>query len=315
MHSERTTKQNFLGMEAIIASPSLRELLATAERVARTDASVLITGESGTGKELIARAIHHFSKRANRPWVDLSCAALPEHLVESELFGYDRGAFSGAEISKPGLFELAHTGTIFLDEIGEIAPRIQVKLLRVLDSVPYFRLGGIRKISVDTRVVAATNRDLQQGVADGTFRSDLYHRLGEFTLHVPPLRDRIEDVEPLATHFLAQHNPEMHFSTSAMEWLQSHPWPGNIRELRNTIIKAAVLAKTNEIQIMDLPRSVVNKPGEACRLEGVEKEAILSALRITGGHQTRAAERLGISRRTLSRKLKIYVTESAELLQ
>ena len=311
-------KQTFLGLDAIITSASLRELLATAERVARTDASVLITGESGTGKEHIARAIHHYSKRAHRPWVDLSCAALPEHLVESELFGYDRGAFSGAETSKPGLFELAHTGTIFLDEIGELAPRMQVKLLRVLDAVPYFRLGGIRKISVDTRVVAATNKNLEQAVAEGTFRSDLYHRLGEFTLHVPPLRERIEDVAPLARHFLAQHNPDMSFSDSAIEWLEAQRWPGNIRELRNTVTKAVVLAKTNEIQIQDLPRPIGYEPecsAEHAGLDGIEREAILSALRATGGHQSRAAARLGISRRTLSRKLKVYEDEGAELLQ
>ncbi|MEQ1885827.1 MAG: sigma-54 dependent transcriptional regulator [Bryobacteraceae bacterium] len=309
-------KRTFLGMEAVIASSAVRELLATVERVARTDASVLITGESGTGKELVARAIHHYSRRAHRPWIDLSCAALPEHLVESELFGYDRGAFSGAETSKPGLFELAHTGSIFLDEIGELAPRMQVKLLRVLDAVPYFRLGGIRKISVDTRVIAATNTNLDTAVGGGAFRSDLYHRLGQFTLHVPPLRERIEDVAPLAAHFLAQHNPELTLSPGAIEWLESQAWPGNIRELRNTVIKAAVLAKSTELHAEDFPRPLGQEsayrmatPG----LEALEKETILSTLRATGGHQSRAAERLGISRRTLSRKLKIYETGPAAL--
>jgi len=311
----QTEKHNFLGMEAVIVSASMRTLIDAVERVARTQASVLITGESGTGKELIARAIHHYSKRSHRPWVDLSCAALPEHLVESELFGYDRGAFSGADTAKPGLFELAHTGTIFLDEVGELAPRMQVKLLRVLDAVPYFRLGGVRKISVDTRVVAATNTHLESAVAGGAFRSDLYHRLGQFTLHVPPLRERVEDVAPLAMHFLAQHNPQMWLSSEAITWLEAQRWPGNIRELRNTVIKAAVLAKSDEIQAHELPRplghlqdAVAEPPG----LNGMEKQAILSALKATGGHQSRAAGRLGISRRTLSRKLKLYESENAE---
>jgi two-component system, NtrC family, response regulator AtoC len=310
----RTEKQNFLGMEAVIVSASMHGLIDAVERVARTDASVLITGESGTGKELIARAIHHYSKRSHRPWVDLSCAALPEHLVESELFGYDRGAFSGAETAKPGLFELAHTGTIFLDEVGDLAPRMQVKLLRVLDAVPYFRLGGVRKISVNTRVVAATNAQLETAVADGTFRSDLYHRLGQFTVHVPPLRERVEDVRPLALHFLAQHNPDMRLSSEAVAWLEVQRWPGNIRELRNTVIKAAVLAKTNEIQADELPRPLghlQNALAEPRGLGGMEKQAILSALKATGGHQSRAAGRLGISRRTLSRKLKLYESEDA----
>src|SRR5271154_2582894 len=162
----------FLGMPAVIASHPMRTLMSMVERVARSQATVLVTGESGSGKEVIARAVHHHSMRSQKPWVDLSCAALPEHLLESELFGYDRGAFSGADAAKPGLFELAHQGTIFLDEIGELDPKMQVKLLRVLDGVPYYRLGGVRKISVDVRIVAATNRDLEVAVAEGLFRGD-----------------------------------------------------------------------------------------------------------------------------------------------
>src|SRR5512141_611147 len=168
--TERTSAhqtQMFLGMEAVIASEPIRALLSTIERVARSQATVLITGESGSGKELIARAVHHFSHRSHKPWVDLSCAALPEHLIESELFGYEKGAFSGADTSKPGLFEMASGGTIFLDEIGELDPRVQVKLLRVLDSGAYYRLGGVKKVSVDVRVVAATNQDLEQAVSEG----------------------------------------------------------------------------------------------------------------------------------------------------
>src|SRR5258706_3252081 len=188
----------FLGMPAIIASEPMRGLMTMVERVARSSATVLITGESGSGKELVARALHNYSLRAQKPWVDLSCAALPEHLLESELFGYDRGAFSGADSAKQGLFELANQGTIFLDEIGELDPKMQVKLLRVLDGVPYYRLGGVKKVSVDVRVVAATNQELDIAVAEGRFRSDLYHRLGQITMRVPPRRHRTEDVAPPA---------------------------------------------------------------------------------------------------------------------
>ncbi len=171
-----------LGLTAVIASPSMQPLLALTERVARSSAAVLITGESGAGKEIIARALHQFSPRAARPWVDVSCGAIPEHLIESELFGYERGAFSGAVASKPGLFELAHTGTLFLDEVGELDPRMQVKLLRVLDGMPYYRLGGTRKIQVDVRIVAATNADLERAASEGRFRGDLFHRLSQVVL-------------------------------------------------------------------------------------------------------------------------------------
>src|SRR5579862_1066161 len=192
----------FLGMTAIIASDPMRRLITQIERAAKSSAAILITGESGSGKEVAARAVHHFSPRSHRPWVDLSCAALPEHLLESELFGYDRGAFSGADHTKPGLFEMAHQGTLFLDEIGELDPKMQVKLLRVLDGVPYYRLGATKKVSTDVRVVAATNRDLEQAVSEGRFRSDLFHRLSQFVLRVPPLRERLEDIAPLARHIL-----------------------------------------------------------------------------------------------------------------
>src|SRR5579872_6903042 len=224
MPDSRSDESIYLGMPAIIASEPMRRLMAMVERVARSSATVLITGESGVGKELIARAVHHFSMRSHRPWVDLSCAALPEHLLESELFGHDRGAFSGADSNKPGLFELAHQGTIFLDEIGELDPKMQVKLLRVLDGVSYYRLGGVKKVSVDVRVVAATNQDLESAAGEGRFRSDLYHRLSQFTLHVPPLRERVEDIAPLARHFLVQHSPSLHFSQQAIDALIAHNW-------------------------------------------------------------------------------------------
>ena len=301
----------------MIASEPLRALMSTVERVARSQASVLITGESGSGKELVARAVHHYSMRSSKPWVDLSCAALPEHLLESELFGYERGAFSGAETTKPGLFEMAHTGTIFLDEIGELDPRMQVKLLRVLDSVAYYRLGGVKKVSVDVRVVAATNQDLEAAVAAGRFRGDLYHRLAQFTLRVPPLRDRVQDIAPLARHFLGQHNPELQFSADAIALLEAQPWPGNIRELRNVVTKAAVMALGEEILPNDLTLPVCSHNGVRVAapnsLEALEKRAILDALAATDGHQQNAAVKLGISRRTLTRKLKLYRPEAVEM--
>src|SRR5437764_1772559 len=187
-----------LGVTAVLHSAVIRDLMAKVQRIAQSPAAVIITGETGSGKEIIARALHHYSLRCSKPWVDVNCAALPEHLVESELFGYEKGAFSGAGGTKAGLFELANTGTLFLDEIGELEPRMQVKLLRVLDGTPYYRLGGVRKISVDVRIIAATNRDLQDMVEDGKFRGDLYHRIGQITVLVPPLRERVDDIMPIA---------------------------------------------------------------------------------------------------------------------
>jgi len=316
---------SFLGMRAIVASPVMRDLLTFVARVAQTNASVLITGESGSGKEVIARAIHHYSLRGSKPWVDVSCAALPEHLVESELFGYERGAFSGADSPKPGLFEMANHGTLFLDEIGELESRMQVKLLRVLDGVSYYRLGGTRKVSVDVRIIAATNRDLDECVGAGRFRGDLLHRLGQISITVPPLRERQEDIMPIAEFFLHQQNPSLAFSPAAVVAMQAHAWPGNVRELRNVVTKAAVVAIGDEIGASDLrlgytPRVTINTPVmmnapvpidtvAAINLDRIEKRAILDTLAKTNGHQQRAAEMLGISRRTLSRKLKLYGAE------
>ena len=310
--------KTYLGMQAIFSSPAMQQLLDMVERIAQTSAAVLITGESGSGKELIARAVHHYSLRCSRPWVDVSCAALPEHLVESELFGYEKGAFSGADSPKPGLFELANHGTLFLDEVGELEPRMQVKLLRVLDGVAYYRLGGTRKVTVDVRVVAATNQDLERMVEIGQFRGDLYHRLGQICLRVPPLRERREDIVPLAEHFLAQANPRMAFAAEALASLEQYAWPGNVRELRNAVTKAAVMARDQEIQSADLmlaPSRPAMETGTAratptANLDGMEKSTILRVLAETNGHQQRAAELLGISRRTLSRKLKLYGREA-----
>ncbi len=313
--------KTYLGMPAVVSSAAMRQLLELAERIAQTNAAVLITGESGCGKELIARAVHHYSLRCAKPWVDVSCAALPEHLVESELFGYEKGAFSGADSAKPGLFELAHQGTLFLDEVGELEPRMQVKLLRVLDGVAYYRLGGVRKVSVDVRVVAATNQDLERMVRTGEFRSDLYHRLGQICLRVPPLRERADDIIPLAEHFLKQSNPRSFFSGEALQGMRRYAWPGNVRELRNIVTKAAVLSRDLEIRPDDMMLGQVNverefgvsngaPPSTSPNLDGMEKNTILKVLAQTNGHQQRAAELLGISRRTLSRKLKLYGREA-----
>ena len=302
------------GTQFVLASPLMHKFMGLVDRVAGHNESVLITGETGTGKELIARTIHGSSDRRSRPWVDINCAALPENLVESELFGYEKGAFSGADSSKPGLFELADKGTLFLDEIGELQPHTQVKLLRVLDGQPFYRLGGHRKIKVDVRIVAATNQDLEAAVKDGRFRQDLFHRLGQFQLRVPPLRERPEDIVALAEHFLHLKAAGKNFTPDAITVLLSHPWPGNIRELRNLIAKIAMDSAGREIDASRIHAAVSGEPGvlrqtasmPVGNLDSMEEQMIIKALERTAGHRTLAAEQLGISRRTLSRKLKEY---------
>jgi transcriptional regulator with PAS, ATPase and Fis domain len=296
----------FMGTPAIISSQAMRRLVALVERVARANAAILITGESGTGKELIARAIHHYSMRSARPWIDLNCAALPELLIESELFGYEKGAFSGALATKPGMFELAQTGSVFLDEIGDLPPRMQVKLLRVLDGAPYYRLGGTRKISVDARVIAATNQDLEQAMAGGNFRRDLYYRLAQVRIHVPPLRERPDDVRPLARFFLEKQEPRLQLGDRALDALERYAWPGNVRELRNVVVQAAIMADGEVIEAADLPFLVQSAPPKPLTLEDMEREMILKVMTDTGGQQQQTADILGISLRTLSRKLKAY---------
>lgn len=300
--------------EFILASPVMHKFMGLVDRVAEHTETVLITGETGTGKELIARTIHEASHRRNRPWVDINCAALPENLVESELFGYEKGAFSGADASKPGLFELADKGTLFLDEIGELQLHTQVKLLRVLDGQPFYRLGGHRKIRVDVRIVAATNQDLEAAVKDGRFRQDLFHRLSQFQLKVPPLRERPEDIVALAEHFLRLKSSTKHFSEQAISALLSHSWPGNIRELRNFVAKVAMESAKSEIDFSRLSAAFTGEPSAmrqtasipVANLDSMEEQMIIKALERTGGHRALAAEQLGISRRTLSRKLKEY---------
>jgi transcriptional regulator with PAS, ATPase and Fis domain len=302
------------GTQFILASPIMHQFMTLVDRVAGHTETVLVTGETGTGKELIARTIHESSLRRGRPWVDINCAALPENLVESELFGYEKGAFSGADSSKPGLFEMADRGTLFLDEIGELQLHTQVKLLRVLDGQPFYRLGGHRKIKVDVRIVAATNQDLEAAVREGRFRQDLYHRLGQFQLRVPPLRERPEDIVALAEHFLRLKAPSKNFSTQAISALLSHGWPGNIRELRNLVAKMAMESSSSEIDFSRLSAALTGEPTAlrqtasmpVSNLDSMEEQMIIKALERTGGQRTLAAEQLGISRRTLSRKLKEY---------
>jgi len=302
------------GTQFILASPVMQKFMGLVDRVASHTETVLITGETGSGKELIARTIHESSHRRGRAWVDINCAALPENLVESELFGYEKGAFSGADSSKPGLFELADKGTIFLDEIGELQLHTQVKLLRVLDGQPFYRLGGHRKIKVDVRVVAATNRDLEAAVREGRFRQDLFHRLGQFQLRLPPLRERPEDIVALAEHFLRLKSPDKSFSAQAISALLSHSWPGNIRELRNLVARAAMETPRRDVDATHLKAAFSGEPAARRQaaalpvsdLDSMEEQMIRKALERTGGQRTLAAEQLGISRRTLSRKLKEY---------
>lgn len=305
--------QILLGVPALVHSPALQSLMATAGRIARTNASVLITGETGSGKEIVARAIHHYSLRCNKPWIDVNCGALPEHLVESELFGYEKGAFSGADSQKAGFFEMADGGTLFLDEIGELEPRTQVKLLRVLDGTPYYRVGGVRKVTVDVRIIAATSRNLEEQVVRGAFRNDLLHRLNHIHLHVPPLRERKEDIVPLANFFLHQTYPHLNFSQEAKATLESYRWSGNVRELRNVVLTAAVFATDQTITAHELPAQIqeyrpkLSVPEtSAVPLDEMEKDLIFETLKDTAGHQQKAARILGISRRTLSRRLRSY---------
>jgi len=308
------------GTTAVVHSDIMRKLMLTVERVARNDAAVLIFGETGSGKELVAQAIHQHSLRCGKPFIDVNCAALPEHLVESELFGYEKGAFSGAENTKPGLFELADHGTLFLDEIGELDAKIQAKLLRVLDGVPYYRLGGHKKVAIQVRVIAATNRNLEDEVMAGKFRRDLYHRLSQFQLRVPPLRERPDDVVAIAEYFLDRNLPAVRFTTEAKEMLQRYTWPGNVRELKNVVLRVATSVKpdTKEIRASDLPAVICGIPEPSAavatfsgNLEEMERKMIFQALAASNGNQVKAAQQLGISGRTLRRKLEKYKKEEA----
>jgi transcriptional regulator with GAF, ATPase, and Fis domain len=312
----------------IVHSHSMKRVREQIARVAPTSATVLIRGESGTGKELVARAIHDGSPRAAGPFVALNCAALTPTLLESELFGHEKGAFTGATERKLGKFELAHTGTLMLDELGEMSLEIQAKFLRVLEAKVFERVGGNKPISVDVRVIAATNRDLEKAVQEGTFRSDLYFRLRVIELTIPPLRQRTEEILPLATFFLQQfrqrsgHGPQA-FSPQAQAAMLEYQWPGNVRELKNAVERAHVLATDSLAEPEDLALSHVQVPGAGPStrppamyrdrtLEEVEREHILATLKHTGGQKNRAATILGIERSTLDRKLKRIAEEDTQ---
>jgi len=302
-------------------SGKMKILLDTLAMVAPSDATVLIMGESGTGKEVAANAIHHNSPRAGQPFIKVSCAALPETLLESELFGHEKGAFTGAVSRREGRFQLAHRGTIFLDEVGEMSPAIQTKLLRVLQEKEFEPIGSARTIKVDIRVIAATNKDLAKEVRDGRFREDLYYRLNVVPITMPPLRERKEDIPPLADHFLAifrekNRKPLKGISGKALDLLVRYDWPGNIRELENSIERAVIMTKEEMITPIDFPPQIQMLSGEeekggfaipyGISLEAMERQLIVKTLAETGGHRTRASEILGINRRTLQNKLKEY---------
>jgi transcriptional regulator with GAF, ATPase, and Fis domain len=297
----------------------MQEVLATVERVAPTNSTVLLGGESGVGKDLIARAIHEKSRRASGPFVKINSTAIPENLLESELFGYERGAFTGAAASKPGKFELADKGTLFLDEIGDVPPAIQVKLLRVLQEREFERLGGTRTIKVDVRLLAATNRDLRAALEDGTFREDLYYRLNVVPIDIPPLREHKEDISGLANLFLARFAKDSGreekiagISSPAMQLLVGHYWPGNVRELQNVIERACALAQGGQLEAADIqldsPRNRNNAASDRFLPDGTtldqwEDEMIREALKRAGGNKSQAARLLGLSRNALRYRL------------
>jgi len=301
--------------ENIIAkSPQMQQVIEVIKVIAKSNATVLNTGDSGTGKELVARAIHSQSYRKDKPFVAVSCAALPESLLESELFGHEKGAFTGAHAQRKGKFEVANRGTLFLDEIGEMSANIQVHLLRVLEEKEFTRVGGNELISVDVRVISATNKDMKKAVASRQFREDLYYRLNVVTIDMPPLRDRKEDIPLLAQHFLkkfaAENQKEITgFSPEATDCLLKYDWPGNVRELENAIERAVILAQNSYIEVADLPQEnllLAHRVPLEGTLREVEKEHILNVLNRTGGNHSKAARILGISRATLYNKIRAY---------
>jgi DNA-binding NtrC family response regulator len=302
----------------ITKSAKMQRVIEVIKVVAKSNATVLVTGESGTGKELVARAIHSQSNRHNKPFIAVSCAALPESLLESELFGHEKGSFTGAYAQKKGKFEFGEGGTLFLDEIGEMSANIQVHLLRVLEEKEFTRVGGNEPIKVDVRVISATNKDLRKAIEKQEFREDLYYRLNVVNVELPPLRERKEDVPLLAQHFLNKFASENRkeisgFSPEALEFLLDYDWPGNVRELENAIERAVILAKNSLITVDDLPQenlSLGYSIGSKKSIKEVEKEHILNVLRKTGDNYSEAARILGISRMTLYNKAKEYGFDS-----
>jgi DNA-binding NtrC family response regulator len=300
--------------DIITKSAKMQEMLELVKVVAKSNATVLITGESGTGKELVARATHSQSYRKSKPFVPVSCAALPESLLESELFGHEKGAFTGAHAQRKGRIEFANQGTLFLDEIGEMSANMQVHLLRVLEEKEFTRVGSNELIKVDVRIISATNKDLRKAIASGQFREDLYYRLNVVTIELPPLRERKEDIPLLAQHFLKKFALENHkeisgFSPGVTDFLLRYRWPGNVRELENTIERAVILAQNPYIEIANLLQkdsSLVNSAPRGASLREVERNHILNILNKTGGNHSEAARILGISRTTLHNKARAY---------
>jgi len=305
----------------ISGSSAMQAVMSMAGRVASSSATVLITGETGTGKELVARAVHFAGSRHEKPFVAVNCAALPEHLLESELFGHEKGAFTGADRMRRGRFEAAAGGTLFIDEVGEIPPQLQVKLLRVLQERSFERLGSTTPVMTDARIVAATNRDLEALVREGTFRSDLYYRLNVVSIRIPPLRERREDIAPLVEACIRKYSEEdgkrvASISKEAMDMLMKYDFPGNVRELENILRQAVVLCRTEMIVTADLPLCVHEPRSEPAgtasggnfteRVEAFERSLILAAMKEAGNVQTRAAESLGIGERHLRYKLAKY---------
>ncbi len=312
------------GIGYIVAvSPEMQRIMTLIQQVAQNDATVLVEGESGTGKELMARYIHHSGRRANGPFVAINCGALPENLLESELFGHVKGAFTGAIKDKKGLFEVADSGTLFLDEIGETSPSFQVKLLRVLQDGTFRRVGGTTEHRVNVRIIAASNKDLASLVQKGHFRRDLYYRLKVIPIYLPPLRKRVADIKPLAENFVfhfANHmgRRQISLSAEAIDRLQAHTWPGNVRELENAIERALIFCQGQEIQASDLPLEACTPPVEEFEslelssdmsLETIEQAHIRRVLEHCQWNRSRAARELGIGYNTLWRKMKKYAIE------
>jgi two-component system response regulator AtoC len=295
----------------ITNSPLMHDILNTITRIASSGYPVLLIGESGTGKELMAKAVHEASLHASGPFVPLNCGAIPESVMESELFGHEVGAFTGAQSRKPGLLELADKGTLFLDEIGEMPQPLQVKFLRVIETGKFFRVGGTREVSVNVKFIAATNKDLKREAEKGGFREDLYYRISALTIHIPPLRERKEDIPLLIEHCLKTNQlfKNKKFSPEAVQVLSAYHWPGNVRELQNVVHRALLLSQSDVIGPSDLPADMDAGRKDACyRLEDMEREHILRVLNKVGGHRGKAAEILGIAPKTLYNKLESYGT-------
>jgi DNA-binding NtrC family response regulator len=324
--SLRKQIEHKFGLENIIGeSPPMQQVFEIVQQVAPSRVTVLITGETGTGKELIAKAVHNLSPRKTGPFVAVHAAALPSSLLESELFGHERGAFTGAVERRIGRFELADGGTLFLDEIGELEPPMQVKLLRVLEERAFERVGGSKTLQVDVRLVAATNRDLKKLVSEGKFRDDLFYRLSVVTVDLPPLRERRDDIPLLVKAFLDEFGRENNkqvreLTPEALNVLLAYDWPGNVRELRNAIEQMVVLARAERLTVRDVPSAIregadlskINVVRDGMTVEDAERLVIVQALKETDGNRTKAAQKIGISRRTLHRKLKEYGLENLQ---